>query len=152
MIVTEKLGELLRTARLGQGWDQAQFARQLGVVGQQTVSRWERGTSSPRRAMIPRISQVLGMETQILFDAMADERPAPAPETTSPVRPLVSELPLDKLREDVFESFCTELAELLYPYPDDVHGYGSRGDTQGGIDIEVRHPEGLSTAIQCKRV
>jgi transcriptional regulator with XRE-family HTH domain len=152
MIVTEKLGELLRTARLGQGWDQAQFARQLGVVGQQTVSRWERGTSSPRRAMIPRISQVLGMETQILFDAMADERPAPAPETTSPVRPLVSELPLDKLREDVFESFCTDLAELLYPYPDDVHGYGSRGDTQGGIDIEVRHPEGLSTAIQCKRV
>ena len=152
IIVTERLGELLRAARLGQGWDQAQFARQLGVVGQQTVSRWERGTSRPRRAMIPRIAQVLGMEAQILFDAMADERIAPAPEPSRPVRSLVSELPLDQLREDVFESFCADLAELLYPYPDDVHGYGSRGDKQGGIDIEVRHPEGLPTAIQCKRV
>lgn len=150
--MTERLRELLRTARLGQGWDQAQFARQLGAVGQQTVSRWERGTSRPRRAMIPRIAQVLGIEAQILFHAMADERPAPAAEPLPPVRPLVSELPLDKLREDVFESFCTDLAELLYPYPHDVHGYGSQGDKQGGIDIEVRHPEGPPTAIQCKRV
>src|SRR5215471_4843569 len=88
MVVTNKLGGLLRTARLGWGWDQAQFARQLGVVGQQTVSRWERGTSRPRRAMVPRIAQALGMEAQILFDAMADERPAPAREPSLPVRPL----------------------------------------------------------------
>ena len=55
------------------------------------------------------------------------------------------------LAEDVFERFATELAELLFPRPDVVHGYGSRGDKQFGIDVEVRHPAGPPTGIQCKR-
>ena len=58
----ESFGEVLRAARVEKGWDQAQFARQLGAVSQQTVSRWERGTSRPRRAMIPEIAEVLGIE------------------------------------------------------------------------------------------
>jgi len=148
--VTDSLGEVLRAARVEKGWDQAQFARQLGTVSQQTVSRWERGTSQPRKAMIPDIAGVLGIEAGKLLDAMSGAQP-PSAGPGLPARPLLSELPLGMLAEDVFERFATELAELLFPHPDVVHGYGSRGDKQFGIDVEVSHPEGPPTGIQCKR-
>jgi transcriptional regulator with XRE-family HTH domain len=148
--MVENLGELLRAARVRLGWDQAQLARQLGTIGQQSVSRWERGTSRPRKAMIPQIASVLGIEAQAVLDAMAADRP-PSSGVSMPVRPLLTELPLGMLAEDVFERFSTDLAHQLYPHPDVVHGYGSRGHKQGGIDIEVCHPEGLPTGIQCKR-
>ena len=76
---------------------------------------------------------------------------SPSAEPDLPVRPLLAELPLGRLAEDVFELFSAELAELLFPLPDAVHGYGSRGDKQSGIDVEVVHPEGPPTGIQCKR-
>ena len=148
--VTENLGELLRSARVRLGWDQAQFARQLGTVGQQTVSRWERGASRPRKAMVPEIARVLDIEVQEVLDAMTSSQ-SRLSGVSLPVRPLLTELPLGALAEDVFERFSTDLAALVYPHPDVVHGYGSRGHKQGGIDVEVRHPEGLPTGIQCKR-
>ena len=148
--MSEDLGELLRTARASLGWDQAQFARQLGTVGQQTVSRWERGTYRPRKAMVPQIASVLGIDPQAVLDAMAGSHP-PSPLVRPPVRPLLTELPLGMLAEDVFERFSTDLARQLYPHPDVVHGYGARGHKQGGIDIEVTHPEGRPTGVQCKR-
>ncbi len=150
-VMTENFGDLLRSARLGLGWDQAQFARRAGV-GQQTVSRWERGSSTPRRAMILQVAEVLGLDVQILLDAVADGQRNEAPGAELPVRPLLTELPLGQLPEDVFERFCSDLAEQQYPWPDVVHGYGSRGDKQDGIDIEVCHPDGPPTGIQCKRV
>jgi transcriptional regulator with XRE-family HTH domain len=147
----EPLGDLIRSARLGLGWDQAQFARRVGV-GQQTVSRWERGSSTPRRPTILQIADVLGVDAQTLLDAaVAGQRPGSS-SVGLPVRPLLTELPVDKLPEDVFERFSSDLTEQLYPWPDIVHGYGSRGHKQYGIDIEVCHPEGLPTGIQCKRV
>jgi len=148
--MAENLGEVLRAARVEKGWDQAQFARQLGTVSQQTVSRWERGTSRPRRAMIPEIAGVLGLEAGKLLDAMSGAQ-LPSAGSGLPVRPLLSELPLGMLAEDVFERFAAELAELLFPHPDVVHGYGSRGDKQFGIDVEVSHPVCPPTGIQCKR-
>ena len=138
-------GELWRRScvprGLGLGWDQAQFARRVGV-GQQTVSRWERGRSTPRRAMIPQIADVLGVDAQMLLDAAVDGQQDEAAGVGLPVRPLLTELPLGKLPEDVFERFSSDLAEQLYPWPDVVHGYGSRGHKQDGIDIEVCHPDG----------
>jgi transcriptional regulator with XRE-family HTH domain len=150
-VMTEAFGGLVRSARLGLGWDQAQFARRVGV-GQQTVSRWERGSSTPRRAMILQVAEVLGFEAQILLGAVADGQRERTPEVGLPVRPLLTELPLGQLPEDVFERFCSDLAEQQYPWPDVVHGYGSRGHKQDGIDIEARHPDGPPTGIQCKRV
>lgn len=147
----ETFGDLLRSARLALGWDQAQFARRVGV-GQQTASRWERGNTTPRRATILQVAEVLGLDAQILLDAAADSQHDGAPGVGLPVRPLVTDLPLGKLPEDVFERFCSDLAEQRYPWPDVVHGYGSRGHKQDGIDIEVCHPDGLPTGIQCKRV
>lgn len=149
-VMTEAFGGLVRTARLGLGWDQAQFARRVGV-GQQTVSRWERGSSTPRRAMILQVAEVLGLDAQILLDAVADGQRDGTPGVGLPVRPLLTELPLGQLPEDVFERFCSDLAEQQYPRPDAVHGYGSRGHKQNGIDIEVCHPVGPPTGIQCKR-
>jgi transcriptional regulator with XRE-family HTH domain len=149
--MTEDFGDLVRSARLGQGWDQAQFARRVGV-GQQTVSRWERGSSTPDRAMILQIADVLGVDAQTLIDATAAGQRTGSSATVLPVRPLLTDLPLDGLAEDVFERFSTDLAEQLYPWPDVVHGYGSRGHKQYGIDIEVCHPDGPPTGIQCKRV
>jgi transcriptional regulator with XRE-family HTH domain len=150
-VMTETFGDLLRSARLELGWDQAQFARRVGL-GQQTVSRWERGSSTPRRTMILQIAEVLGLDAQILLDAAADGQRDGTPGVELPVRPLLTELPLGQLPEDVFERFCSDLAEQLYPWPDVVHGYGSRGHKQDGIDIEVCHPDSLPTGIQCKRV
>lgn len=147
--MTKDFGELVRAAREALGLDQAQVARQLDV-GQQTVSNWERGKSRPRRAMAPRIAQVLSVDVQKILDALAVGRTG-VTEMTMPVRPLLTELPLGMLPEDVFERFSTDLASLLYPHPDVVHGYGSRGHKQYGIDIEVHHLEGLPTGIQCKR-
>jgi transcriptional regulator with XRE-family HTH domain len=148
--VTATLGELLRAARAEKGWDQAQFATHLGTVSQQTVSRWERGVTRPRKSMIPDIAEVLDIDGGKLLDAMTGtQSPSAGPDL--PVRPLLSELPLGMLAEDVFERFSVELAEQLYTHPDVVHGYGSRGDKQFGIDVEVRHQEGPPTGIQCKR-
>jgi ribosome-binding protein aMBF1 (putative translation factor) len=147
--VTEDFGELLRAARVRLGWDQGQVARQLGV-GQQTVSRWERGETCPARTKAPDIARILCIEVQQVLRAMAASKPA-SPAATTPIRPLLTELPLGMLAEDVFERFSTDLAALLYPHPDVVHGYGSRGHKQYGIDVEICHPEGPPTGIQCKR-
>jgi transcriptional regulator with XRE-family HTH domain len=151
IFMEESFGGLLRSARLGLGWDQAQFARRVGI-GQQAVSRWERGSSVPRRATILRIAEVLGVDVEVLLDAAASGRQPESSATELPVRPLLTELPLDKLPEEVFERFSSDLAEQLYPWPNVVHGYGSRGHKQNGIDVEVCHPDGLPTGIQCKRV
>jgi Helix-turn-helix len=124
-------------------------ARHLGV-GQQTVSRWERGETCPAKGKAPEIAQVLCVEVQRVLDAMAISKSA-SQTIAIPVRPLLTELPLAMLAEDVFEQFSTDLAALLYPHPDIVHGYGSRGHKQYGIDIEICHPEGAPTGIQCKR-
>ena len=105
---------------------------------------------TPRKAMVPEIARVLDIEVQEVLDAMASSQ-SRLSGVSLPVRPLLAELPLGALAEDVFERFSTDLAALVYPHPDVVHGYGSRGHKQGGIDVEVRHPEGVPTGIQCKR-
>lgn len=39
---------------------QAQLAKRLGI-DKQTISRWERGTNTPRWNMLPRIADALGL-------------------------------------------------------------------------------------------
>jgi len=51
----ENLGELIRQARVQRGWEQSELALRLGSVGQQTVSRWERGLGRPRRAVLSQL-------------------------------------------------------------------------------------------------
>jgi transcriptional regulator with XRE-family HTH domain len=58
----------LRAARERAGLTQHQLARLIGVAGGERVSRWERGTSEPRPAILVRLAKVLGVEALDLLD------------------------------------------------------------------------------------
>ncbi|MEW2559680.1 helix-turn-helix domain-containing protein [Streptomyces griseorubiginosus] len=124
----------IRAAREARGWDQAELARRLDV-GQQTVSRWERGQTSPR-----------GEKLQLLRAALGIDGAA-----TAPRRPLLEELPFNRLDAYQFEAFCDALASRLYPDAQEVLRYGVSGDKQHGIDIRVVTADGERIGIQCKK-
>jgi transcriptional regulator with XRE-family HTH domain len=151
-IMAGSLGEIIRQARMRRNWDQAELARHLDEVGQQTVSRWERGSSRPRRAVVGRLAELLDLDVRELLVAAGYVTPtADKPhETQPPVRPRLTTLRLDELSPDRFEQFSADLAQALYPDAA-VHRYGGQGHTQGGIDVLVNHAAGRPTGIQCKR-
>jgi transcriptional regulator with XRE-family HTH domain len=124
----------IRTAREARGWDQAELARRLGM-GQQTVSRWERGETAPRGERLQRLRAALGIDVA----------------TTPPRRSLLEELPLNRLDAYQFEAFCDALASRLYPDAQEVLRYGVSGDKQHGIDIRVVTADGKRIGIQCKK-
>ncbi|MBB1261521.1 helix-turn-helix domain-containing protein [Streptomyces alkaliterrae] len=124
----------IRSAREARGWGQGELARALGV-GQQTVSRWERGVTSPRGELLDRLRAALGIGGT----------------ETPPRRPLLEELPFNRLDAYQFEQFCAALAARLYPDAREVQRCGVRGDPQHGIDIRVVTADGERVGIQCKR-
>ncbi len=141
------LGDLLREARSAHGWTQADLVAQLGgVVGQQTVSRWEQGRSKPSRQNIHALALLLGADEDTWLDAAGH---APA-ELEPAIRPLVSTLPLHELHPDGFERFCADLMQLLHPGAD-VSLYGSQGHAQNGIDGLITRPDQTRWTFQCKR-
>ncbi|MFL1901186.1 helix-turn-helix domain-containing protein [Streptomyces tauricus] len=124
----------IRAAREARGWGQAELARRLGT-GQQTVSRWERGQTSPRGEQLQLLRATLGLDS-----AATPER-----------RPLLEELPFNRLDAYQFEAFCDALASRLYPGAQEVLRYGVSGDKQHGIDIRVVTADGERIGIQCKK-
>ncbi|MFI1361276.1 helix-turn-helix domain-containing protein [Streptomyces sp. NPDC020898] len=124
----------IRAAREARGWDQAELARRLGI-GQQTVSRWERGQTSPRGEHLQLLRATLGID-----GTATPER-----------RPLLEELPFNRLDAYQFEAFCDALASRLYPGAQEVLRYGVSGDKQHGIDIRVVTADGERIGIQCKK-
>lgn len=124
----------IRAAREARGWDQAELARLLGI-GQQTVSRWERGETAPRGERLDRLRATLGLDGA----------------ATPPRRPLLDELPFNRLDAYQFEAFCDALASRLYPNAQEVLRYGVSGDAQYGIDIRVVTADGERIGIQCKK-
>ncbi|WP_264201620.1 helix-turn-helix domain-containing protein [Streptomyces antimicrobicus] len=124
----------IRSAREARGWDQAELARMLGV-GQQTVSRWERGQTSPRGELLDRLRATLGLDGAV----------------TPPRRPLLDELPFNRLDAYQFEAFCDAFLSRLYSDAQEVARYGVSGDTQHGIDIRVVTADGERIGIQCKK-
>jgi transcriptional regulator with XRE-family HTH domain len=124
----------IRAAREARGWDQAELAHLVGV-GQQTVSRWERGQTAPRGAQLDRLRATLGVDSS----------------ATPRRRPLLEELPFNRLDAYQFEAFCDALASRLYPDAREVLPYGVSGDKQHGIDIRVVTADGERIGIQCKK-
>lgn len=59
--VTTTLGRFIRTRREELGLDQALLAAAVGV-GQQTVSRWERGDGPPRRRHLSALADALKID------------------------------------------------------------------------------------------
>src|SRR6266508_3534037 len=145
------IGETIRQARVRRSWDQARLAELLGNVGQQTVSRWERGLSRPRRAVVAQLADLLELNVRDLLSAAGYLATADRPDDVRlPVQPRSATLPLDDLAPEVFEQFSADVAHALHPDAD-VHRYGGQGHTQGGIDVEVVRGTGKSIGIQCKR-
>ena len=146
-------GETVRQARIQHGWDQAELARRLGSVRQQTVSRWENGTSRPRRAMVAQLADVLDLDVDVLLPAAgylgatADKQA----EVRLPVRPLLEKLPFDELSPDDFEQFSTDLAKALHTQTSSVSRNGAQGSRQDGVDVIIRYGDAKPDGIQCKR-
>ncbi len=146
------IAEIIKRERRQRGWDQAELARRLSDIGQQAVSRWERGLSRPRRSMVAEIAELFELDAAALLEAAGYPSPiADTPEQVSrPVRPRATILPLAELAPDRFEQFTADLAQLLYPEAK-VHRVGGQGHTQYGVDVTVKHSDGSVTGIQCKR-
>lgn len=148
------ISERIRTERNRHGWNQADLARRLGFVGQQTISRWERGASRPERKTISRLAELLELDANQLFrEAGYASATADSPrELERPIRPLVSRLPLDKLSPDQFEQFMHDLVRLeQQDQKIKVHRFGTQGETQYGIDLIVQRGKKTIATVQCKR-
>jgi len=138
------LGEYLLSLRARRGLStQDELARLLGLK-QQTVSRWEAGSSRPRRDEIPKLAALLQVDVIALSHAAGY---ATEVATGSFDRPL----PLAALNPDSFEFFSLDLLATLYREQAVVHPAGKTGHKQYGIDIEAVFPDGTAHTFQCKR-
>ena len=134
------------------GWEQSELAQQLGSVGQQTVSRWERGLSRPRPAIITQLAGLLSLSESQLLSAAGHGSPKAADSLDSPPPPRrrLATLPFQLLSAEDFENFSADLARHLFPGAEAVRN-GGPGHRQDGADVIVRTPSGELVAIQCKQ-
>ena len=65
----QELGALVQSRRLSRGLTQRQLAAKIGVA-EITVTRWERGLSSPYPKQYPTIMAALGITGEELDDVM----------------------------------------------------------------------------------
>jgi transcriptional regulator with XRE-family HTH domain len=137
-------GSLLMTLRQRAGIALQSKLAELLDTSQQTVSRWEAGSSRPRASQIPLLARVLRTTPEELLAAAGY-----APKT--PVVSFDRPFPVDGLDPETFERFCRSLLQYLHPEAD-VHAVGGQGHTQEGADIEVAFPDGARHTFQCKRV
>jgi transcriptional regulator with XRE-family HTH domain len=137
-----KLGRAIAEARLKAGLaTQRDLAVRLGVA-QQSVSRWEAGTHRPGLEQIGELAQHLALNADDLR-LLAGFGTVSGDLTTTP-------FPLETLGGEEFEQFVADLAKAYFAGAD-VRRAGKQGHRQDGIDVEVRHPDGSRTVIQCKR-
>ncbi|MEI6621837.1 MAG: helix-turn-helix domain-containing protein [Actinomycetes bacterium] len=128
------------------GLSQGDLAVKLGVR-QQTISRWETGTSRPQLAMVPVLASALEIrDARKLYLASNYD----VPQVRLPVRPMLTQLPLDNLTPGDFENFCCDLFQLLLPRAQ-VSRFGGAGHKQDGIDLVAELQDGTRYAYQCKR-
>lgn len=140
----EQLGKLIYERRVAVGIaTQAELSQRLGLA-QQTVSRWEAGTSRPRSNQLPNLASVL----EVAPSALVSTAGYVANVTTiSFDRPL----PLSSLTPESYEHFCLDFLASLFGDQAVVHPTGKTGHKQYGIDIEARFLRGDVHTYQCKR-
>lgn len=150
--VYTRTAELLEAARKRAALSQEALAAAVGVK-QQTISRWMKGESAPRTINLAALAASLGLSNRAIEAALlADRQEARSlpVESELPVRPMVATLPFLSLTADRFEHFVADLMERLYPTAK-VSLLGGQGDAQHGFDVQVTHPDGTKTNVQCKR-
>ena len=144
MALYPHLAVVLVDGRRSQGIaQQADLAKLMGV-SQQTVSRWEAGTSRPRLNQIEALAGILNRDA-------AEVSAAAGYAVSGALLPIDVPLGLDGLLPESFERFAGDLLSVLYPEAD-VNRAGGPGHTQDGIDLSVTNPDGTKLTVQCKQV
>lgn len=138
-------GHRLQQFRVQAGIEtQRELAVAMGVR-QQTVSRWEAGTSRPRAKDMLRLAHVLSVSPEEL-ENVSERALDPQTTTVSFDQPF----PIDSLSAEGFERFCYFFLSALHPTAD-VHRFGGTGHKQDGLDVEAVLPDGTIRTYQCKR-
>jgi transcriptional regulator with XRE-family HTH domain len=149
----DRFGRQIEGARTRLALSQGALAGLLGV-SQQTVSRWEQGTSRPRARLITKLADVLNLDAAELAAAAGGAAPADPTddlaEDTKPRRPLTPMLPFHLLTAEEFERVVTDLMERRYPAAK-VSQLGGQGDDQRGFDVLIVQPDEHRIGVQCKR-
>ena len=145
------MGQRIKTSREQLGLEQSAISAQLGTT-QQTVSRWERGETTPNSAYRERLAHLLGIPVAELHEAARLDRESRArSQYSTPVRPLLAELPFRDLSWDRFQELVEGVARAKYPHAR-VSAVGGPGDEQGGFDVVVVEGTLSVAAFQVKRV
>ena len=137
-------GLLLEELRQKVGISQQAELGALVKASQQSVSRWEAGTSRPRAIQIPLLARVLRISADELLIAAGYAQKETVASFDKP-------FPVDGLSPESFERFGQSLLEELFPDAT-VHAVGGQGHTQEGADIDVMFDDGTRYSFQCKRV
>jgi len=147
-----ELGAYIAQRRLEVGIDtQAELARRLGSA-QQTVSRWEAGTSRPQTGQIETLAAALGADAEELRGLAGYlAGPVSTPLTRLPNLSFDQPFPLDGMDPTSFERLVADLVQARNADAR-VHRAGGSGHTQDGIDIEAQWDNGRRHTFQCKRV
>ncbi len=144
------IGERIRSERRLRAWDQADLAKRLGV-GQQTVSRWERGLSRPRPTMVAAVAALFDVDaTELLIAGCYASTVDGAEQARPPVRPRLTVLPVGDLSPDRFEELVADVVRHRYP---DAHvsRFGVSGHKQHGVDVVAQQGRLTLATFQCKR-
>ena len=138
-------GQQLQRLRIQAGIKTQQELAIAMRVQQQTVSRWEAGTSHPRAKDMLRLAQVLSVRPEDLESV----KPFTLDVQTTTVS-FDQPFPIDSLSAEGFERFCDFFISALHP-TSDVHRFGGTGHKQDGLDIEVIMQDKTVITYQCKR-
>lgn len=138
------LGNLIAALRVQAGLAQQSDLAVLARTTQQTISRWEAGSSRPRVEQIPLLSSALNANLEELLAAAGYTPQLPVATFDQP-------FPIDALNPDTFERFCLYFISNLHPTAQ-VHRVGGQGHTQDGLDVDAVFPDGTCFTFQCKRV
>jgi transcriptional regulator with XRE-family HTH domain len=146
------IGGRIREERTRMGWEQADLAQRLAMpVEQQTVSRWERGGSRPRRAVVVELANLFGVDPAEFLAAAGYSDLADQPQGVQrPVRPRLTILPAWELYPDKFEELVADLAQELHP-DTFVSRFGGQGSKQHGVDVVGEKDSRYVATFQCKR-
>ncbi len=142
---TNDFGQRLQQLRIQAGiGTQKELAIVMGVQ-QQTVSRWEAGTSRPRAKDMLRLAQALSVRPKDLNCSGSHTQ-----DQQTVIVSFDQPFPIDSLSAEGFERFCDFLISALHPTAD-VHRFGGTGHKQDGLDIEAILQDRTIHTYQCKR-
>ena len=139
-------------ARKRMGWEQSELAQRLRTsVSQQTVSRWEKGGSRPRRDLVVELAELFGENPADFLLAAGYTGVSDQPRAAArPARPHLTVLPVWDLAPDKFEELIADLGQELRPDLF-VTRFGGQGHTQYGVDIVAEKDSRYVLTYQCKR-